>query len=430
MNSDPISPIDDRYYEEGKALVRFFSERAFVEQRVNAELAYLELLQRLGIAPKARIPKVKDSFAEVKEIEKKVGHDVKAIELHVRRRLMAHGASTLAPYVHLGLTSEDTNSLAFARMLSDSLTEVMIPEYSRLVNELARLAGHEASTRMLARTHGRPAVPTTFGKEMAVFAIRLAERVSMLRSSRVSAKVSGAVGTYASFSLMRRADWPRVLRGFVEGMGLRYEEYTTQVVPWEKNSDIMHYAININQLMIGLSRDLWTYQALDYLRFARPGKVSSSTMPQKENPVDLENAEGQAEVSNSLLVLLAYKLQTTRLQRDLSDSVVRRMVGQALAHSLVASKRLLQSLRSISVDRAVMAEDLARHPEALAEAVQVMMRLRGDEKGYERVRKAVQNGSFSSLGTYVREAGNYDGLAEKLAKDCQKEVRKLVGPSS
>ncbi|MDV3293506.1 MAG: hypothetical protein LYZ70_04485 [Nitrososphaerales archaeon] len=430
MNSDPISPIDDRYYDESRELSRYFSERAFVEERVEAELAYLRLLQRLGIAPKGKLPLFRDSFAGVKKIEKRVGHDVKAIELHIRGRLVAQGASRLAPYVHLGLTSEDTNSLAFARLLSMSLAEVMVPEFSSLAIELAKLAGREASTRMLARTHGRPAVPTTFGKELAVFAIRLAERVSLLRASTPSAKVSGAVGTYASFTLMRRADWPRLLRRFVEGMGLRYEEYSTQVVPWESNSDIMHYVININQLIIGLSRDLWTYQALDYIRFVRPGKVSSSTMPQKENPVDLENAEGQAEVSNSLLTLLAYKLQTTRLQRDLSDSVVRRMVGQALAHSLVASKRLLQSLRNMSVDRQAMADDLRKHPEVLAEAIQVMMRLRGDEKGYERVRKTVETGGFSRLGLYTREAGSYDGLAPTLAKGCLKAVRKLTGSNS
>lgn len=426
MNSDPISPVDDRYYPEASELGRYFSERALVEERVVVELAYLRLLQRLGVAPRARIPKLKVSARAVKAIEGRVGHDVKAIELYLQDRLDASGASALSPFVHLGLTSEDTNSLAYARLLGRSLREVMIPAYSSLALALARIAGGEASTPMLARTHGRPALPTTFGKEMAVFAMRVAERVARLKPSRPSAKISGAAGTYASFSLMAKRDWQRALGNLVEKMGMRYEPYSSQVVPWEANSDILHYVINLNHLMAGLSRDLWVYQALGYLRFSRPGKVSSSTMPQKVNPVDLENAEGQAEVSNALLALLAYKPETTRLQRDLSDSVVKRMTGQALAHSLIASKRLMLSLGAMSIERDAMARDLDDHPEVMAEAVQISMRLNGDRRGYQKVKEAIEAGDFQSLRRYASEAGSYQGLAPRLAKECPRRVRALL----
>jgi adenylosuccinate lyase len=423
LSSEPLSPIDDRYYQEARELARYFSENALIEERVAVELAYLRLLQRLGIAPRRRIPEFKVSPRAVKAIEGRVGHDVKAVELYLQGRLEASGASRLAPFVHLGLTSEDTNSVAYARLLRRSLKEVMIPSYSSLALTLARIAGREASTTMLARTHGRPALPTTFGKEMSVFAMRLAERVSKLKSARPSAKVSGAVGTYASFSLMGKKDWQGSFRRMVEKMDVGYEPYSTQVVPWEANSDILHYVINLNRLMAGLSRDLWTYQALDYVRFSRPGKVSSSTMPQKVNPVDLENAEGQAEVSSALLTLIAYKPETTRLQRDLSDSVVKRMTGQALAHSLIAAKRMVQSLNAMSVDRIVMARDLADHPEVMSEAVQVSMRLSGDRRGYQKVKKAVDRGDFESLSNYVAGAGTYLGIAISLARACPDRVK-------
>ena len=426
MNSDPISPVDDRYYPEASELARYFSERALTEERVVVELSYLRLLQRLGVAPKAKIPKVKVSARAVKAIEGRVGHDVKAVELYLQDRLEAFGASGLSPFVHLGLTSEDTNSVAYGSLLGRSLRDVMLPAYSSLALALARIAGREASTPMLARTHGRPALPTTFGKEMAVFAMRIAERAARLKSSRPSAKISGAVGTYASFSLMARKDWLGAFRRMVENMGLAYEPYSTQVVPWEANSDILHYVINLNQLMAGLSRDLWVYQALGYLRFSRPGKVSSSTMPQKVNPVDLENAEGQAEVSNALLALVAYKPETTRLQRDLSDSVVKRMTGQALAHSLIAAKRLMQSLKAMTVESDAMARDLDDHPEVMAEAVQVTMRLKGDRRGYQKVKRAIEAGDFQSLRHYASGAGSYHGLAPRLAKECPRRVRALL----
>ena len=181
MNYDSISPIDGRYREEAKPLAQYVTERALVEERVRVELAYLSLLVKLGVAPNRRVPNLSFSMEKVKALEAKLGHDVKAVEVFLRNSLKHAGAGELGPYVHLGLTSEDTNSLAFALLLRSALEKVMIPKYSSLATKLAAIARQEARTVMLARTHGRPAIPTTFGKEMAVFAVRIAERVSLLR---------------------------------------------------------------------------------------------------------------------------------------------------------------------------------------------------------------------------------------------------------
>jgi adenylosuccinate lyase len=425
LSSDSISPVDGRYRAEAEPLARYFSERALALERARVELAYLHLLIDLKVAPNVPLGRVEPSMKEIKKLEGDLGHDVKAIEVHLRDRLTKTGRGVLAPYVHLGLTSEDTNSLAFALLLKSAVAKVLVPSYSSLAIQLSRIGKSEAATPMVARTHGRPAVPTTFGKEMAVFAVRIAERVGALGSLRPMAKFSGAVGTYASFSLMGHFDWRRVLSKFVEGMGVDAAPYSTQVVPGERLSDILHCVININQLMLSLSRDLWLYQTLDYVHFQRPGKVSSSTMPQKVNPVDLENAEGQVEISNSLLTLLAYRLQITRMQRDLSDSVLRRMTGQALSHSLIASLRLMSSLLSMRVDRKAMARDLDSHPEIYAEREQVLMRLKGDPKGYEKVKAAVDRGSFPKTAT---GRGPYLGEAPELARESAAAVKRLLRP--
>lgn len=423
MSSDSISPIDGRYRTEAEPLAEYFSERALTEERVKVELAYLKLLVMLKVAPKASVPKVGVTMKELKRLEEELGHDVKAVEVYLRESLVRSGRATLGPFVHLGLTSEDTNSLAFAILTKSALEKVIVPAYSSLARQVAGFARKEAPTAMMARTHGRPAVPTTFGKEMAVFAVRMAERVSALRNLTPMAKFSGAVGTYASFDLLADIDWPRELAVFVRNHGVEPAAYSTQVVPGERLSDILHCVINFNQLMLSLSRDLWLYQTLDYVHFARPGKVSSSTMPQKVNPVDLENAEGQVEVSNSLLIMLAYRLQLTRMQRDLSDSVIRRMVGQALAHSLVASSRLRTSLKSLKVDGARMADDLQKHPEVYAEREQVSMRMMGDERGYEKVKASIEAGKFTPTSG---QGGSYLGEAEALAKNCPAVVNRLL----
>jgi adenylosuccinate lyase len=428
LNYDAISPMDGRYRSEAEPLASYFSERAFTAQRIRVELAYLGLLVDLHVAPNVRVPRLDPDMDEIKKLEDKLGHDVKAVEVFIRESLRRSPSRGLAPYVHLGLTSEDTNSLAFAVLLKGALADVLIPAYSSLALALARLSGQEARTPMLARTHGRPAVPTTFGKEMAVFAVRIAERTALLKRLVPMAKFSGAVGTYASFGLLARLDWSKKLAGFVGSFGVDAAAYSTQVVPGERLSDLLHVIINLNQLISSLSTDLWLYQTLDYVHFARRGKVSSSTMPQKENPVDIENAEGQADVSNSLLVLIAYRLQKTRMQRDLSDSVVRRMTGQGLSHSLVACRRVTESLRNLRVERQAMRLDLDRHPEVLAEREQILKRLAGDSLGYEKVKSALERGELRPPDVSSLE---YLGSAPTLAKDCPRIVRSLLslGPA-
>ena len=420
MSSDAISPIDGRYRREAEPLSHYFSEKAFTYKRVEVELAYLRLLVSLGAAPRRKVPRITPSYEEIKDNEARTGHDVKAVELYLRGVLKRTKEGALAPYVHHGLTSEDINSTAFALSLKSALEKVMVPAYTKLAISISELAAREAHTAMSARTHGRPAVPTTFGREMSVFAFRLAERTAFLDGLTPMAKFSGAVGTYASFGLIKKADWPGILEGFVRGLGVEPAPYSTQVVPGERLSDILHAMGNINQLMASLSRDLWLYQTLGFLHFLRPGKVSSSTMPQKVNPVDLENAEGQAEVSNSLLLMQAYRLQQTRMQRDLSDSVIRRTVGQGLAHSLVASRRLLLSLRSMKVDRNSMRNDLANHPEVFAEREQILRRLAGDEFGYERVKSSLERGRFSAkapVDTYLGYSAAQAKAAPVVVKD-------------
>ena len=423
MNFDAISPIDGRYRPEAEPLSRYFSERALTIERLKVEIGYLELLMDLGVAPRAKVPEIRPNLQEIKRVEERLGHDVKAVEVYVRKRLRDSNAKALTPYVHLALTSEDTNSLAFASLLKKAKDAVLVPAYASLAIELAEIASKEAGTAMTARTHGRPAVPTTFGKEMAVFAARLAERVAYLGSLTPQAKFSGAVGTYASFRLLGTFDWPAELALFVKKFGVDPTSYSTQVVPGERLADILHCVATINQLIVSLSRDLWAYQTLDFVRFLRPGKVSSSTMPQKVNPVDLENAEGQAEVSTALLTLQAYRLQQTRMQRDLSDSVIRRTIGQALAHSLVACGRLRASLSAMVVNRGSMKEDLRLHPEIFAEREQILSRLKGDEDGYEKVKSAVESGTFSPSGP---EDG-YVGYAVDLAKGAPSAVRRQLG---
>jgi adenylosuccinate lyase len=117
------------------------------------------------------------------------------------------------------------------------------------------------------------------------------------------------------------------------------------------------------------------------------GEIGSSTMPHKVNPIDFENAEGNIGIANALFTHFATKLPVSRLQRDLSDSTVERAFGTAFAHTLIAYQSLMKGLSKISVNSVRMAEDLAAHPEVLAEAIQTVLRREGVETPYEKLKE-------------------------------------------
>src|SRR5699024_10425264 len=97
-------------------------------------------------------------------------HDVKAVEYLLRDELPDPDA---VPWVHFGLTSEDVNNLARRLSIKPAVEEVLLPALDSIRESFEGLAGDSADTPMLARTHGQPATPTTFGKEMAVYVGRL-----------------------------------------------------------------------------------------------------------------------------------------------------------------------------------------------------------------------------------------------------------------
>ncbi len=440
MKCDPdaISTVDGRYCAELQELRKRVSERALFYNRIYVELKYLEMIIKLGIAK----PGVKFSadeaikglgdnwYERVKSLEEELGHDVKAAEVYTRELLDGLGLSALAPYVHLGLTSDDVNGLAMGIMYVNA-RGVIVKRYSELALLLADIAESHAKTVMLGRTHGLPAVPTTFGKELAYFSWKIYEAAFGACSYAPYGKLSGAVGAYNAMSLIApHVNWEDAARTFVKSLGLRFPEASKQIAPYEGLSDSLHYIIRANMAMIELARDLWMYSMLGLLRFERKG-VGSSTMPHKVNPVDLEDAEGQARVSTQLLYVLSYEIIPTRLQRDLSDSTVRRNLWQALAHSYLAAGRLIRALKQLKVNEDMMLKEVMEHSEVLSEAVQVSLRAQGDRLGYEEVRENLAdiNGLAlrvtGELGDRLRalRPEAYVGLAPEIATRVSKLVK-------
>ena len=183
---------------------------------------------------------------------------------------------------------------------------------------------------MLARTHGQPASPTTFGKEMKVFLERLRRQVDKLKVSTVLVKFGGATGNFnAHVIAMPNVDWPLFAKNFVErfnqgGEGKQHyvrvelNPLTTQIEPHDSYAELFDNMRRINTILIDLSQDMWRYISDGWIiQKVKEGEVGSSAMPHKVNPIDFENAEGNLGIANALFNHFSNKLPISRLQRDL-----------------------------------------------------------------------------------------------------------------
>ena len=144
----------------------------------------------------------------------------------------------------------------------------------------------------------------------------------------------------------------------------------------------------LNSILIDFSQDMWRYISDGTLKQAVvPGEVGSSTMPQKVNPIDFENAEGNLGLANAMFVHYAQKLTVSRLQRDLSDSTVRRTFGTALGHTLLAWKNLSRGLGRIAADEEKLKAELEAHWEVVSEGAQTILRAAGKSDAYESLKQ-------------------------------------------
>ncbi len=401
-----VSPLDGRYERQAGVLREVFSEFAFMRARLRVETEWLIHLSLLGLpelkplssAALERLRSLARGFSladceQIKAIEARTNHDVKAVEYWIKERIGDVGAlQQAAEFVHFACTSEDINNVAHALMLSAGRFELQ-DRLRSVHSQLREMAHALADEPMLARTHGQPATPTTVGKELANFAVRLASAIEGIARVPLLAKMNGAVGNYnAHLAAYPHLDWEAFARRVVEDLGLVFNPHTTQIEPHDSMAELFDAIARANAVLLDLDRDLWGYIALGYFtQKVKEGEVGSSTMPHKVNPIDFENAEGNLGLANALLRHLADKLPVSRWQRDLSDSTVLRNLGVAFGHCLVAYESCLRGLHKLEVNRAALAADLETAWEVLAEPVQTVMRRYGVPEPYEKL-KALTRG--------------------------------------
>lgn len=428
-----LSPLDGRYHSRTASLSAYFSEFALIRYRVQVEIQWL-----IGLANTPGIPEIapfsketldelttlmqgfseKDA-AQIKAIEVRTNHDVKAMEYWLRESLADNPEiMRAAEFIHFACTSEDINNLCHGMMLKDARDRVLLPSLSQILQRLNAIAAAHADVPMLSRTHGQTATPTTLGKEIANVAHRLARAKKKLENLTMPGKINGAVGNYnAHLSAYPNFDWEGFARDFVEAHGLEFNAFTTQIEPHDGIAEWMDAYARINTLLIDLDRDLWGYISLGYFK-QRPkeGEVGSSTMPHKVNPIDFENSEGNFGLGNAVLRHLAEKLPISRWQRDLSDSTVLRNLGVGLGYTLLGYDSLIKGLDKLEADRERIQQDLENAWEVLAEPIQTVMRKYGVDNAYDRLKNLTRGKAVDeeSLHAFIKALPIPEGERDRL----------------
>lgn len=404
-----ISPVDGRYHRLTLELAPYFSESALMEYRVRTEIEYfialcelpLPQLEEFDKADYFRLRDVYERFhehdaREIKEIEKTTNHDIKAVEYYLKGKFDELGLGEFREFIHFGLTSQDINNTAIPLMLKEAVEKIYMASFHELIAKLKDLAGEWADVTMMAKTHGQPASPTRLGKELGVFTERLEQQLLLLEHVPYSAKFGGATGNFnAHLAAYPDINWVEFANNFVNNtLGLQRSQLTTQIEHYDNLAAHCDSFKRINNILIDLNRDIWTYISMNYFKQRiQPGEVGSSAMPHKVNPIDFENSEGNLGIANALFEHFAAKLPISRLQRDLTDSTVLRNLGVPLAHTLIALKSTLKGLNKLMLNREAIDRDLESNWSVVAEAIQTVLRREGYPKPYEALKDLTRKNS-------------------------------------
>jgi adenylosuccinate lyase len=364
-----------------------------VELDLLAGLSKIGLIRPVSESESALLESIWKNFTladaeSVRAFEKQTRHDVKAIEYFLREKLNSTSLNDLFPWIHFGLTSEDVNNIAQALSLCDSRDLVLLPALDDLLNQVLEFVQKHRALPMLARTHGQPAVPTTFGREFAVFLSRLKKSRDEIAAHPFEAKLTGAVGGFNALqAAFPQTDWLAFSADFVQAYGLQPNLVTTQILPYDNWLRYFDSLRMLNAILIDFAQDIWRYISDDLLKQAVvEGEIGSSTMPQKVNPIDFENAEGNLGIANALFTHYAQKLSISRLQRDLSDSTVRRTFGVALGHTLLAWTSFMRGMKRITANEEKIRAELNAHWEVVSEGAQTILRAAGRSDAYETLK--------------------------------------------
>lgn len=406
-----VSNIDGRLWGEvGANVGRFFGDEAMVRARIGIETRYLIALSDAGVIRKLK-PKEKEillnlhqkldskNYLDLRKIEAEVRHDVMVMTMFMRKLLTKTSLSDVieAGWIHWSLTTEDVDNLARSTLLKAFLTDVYFPEATVILGNVVSLAQKTKNVIIPGKTHLQTAVPTTLGKEVALFGLRISEQLTALKHLQIRGKLTGAVGNIAAQkAAYPNLDWRAFSKNFVESLGLKANIYTTQIEPRSGLVELLGKVQLINSILIDLSQDFRLWIGMEWLaQEVKNIEFGSSAMPQKVNPIDFENTQGNALFSNWIIEGLVRVLPVSWLQRDLVDKTIMRNFGLVFGHALISLVSASKGINRVKPNTEKIEEELNRDWSIISEGLQTYLRSIGKADAYELLKKLAHGRKLS-----------------------------------
>lgn len=395
-----------RYHKQTEKQREECSEYGLLRRRVQVEIEWqIELSEYEGINElpkqtnneKEKLLKIYKEFTikdaqEIKKIEEKTRHDQKSVEYFLQdyiKKQQPEKYIKQCSFIHFSCTSEDINNLSYSQMIQSTLNTIQLPIIKNF--QLLQIDNIEkySNIPMMSQTHGQPATPTTVGKELANFAIRLNEQYIQLKNIKLKGKCNGAVGNYNSHIIAyKNIPWEKISKNLIENkFNLEWSQFTTQIEFHDRLSEVQHICMRICNILLDFDKDMWGYISRGcFLLHVEDNEVGSSTMPHKVNPIDFENSEGNLGLANSIFQHLSSKLVISRFQRDLSDSTTLRNLGIGFGYMIISFESSYRGQSKIIPNEAYLLQELNNNWELLGEPVQTVMRKYGVYDSYERLK--------------------------------------------
>jgi 3-carboxy-cis,cis-muconate cycloisomerase len=288
MASTAIDSAVFRDIFSSEAMRRVFSDEHRVQCYLDIEAALAQVQARLDLIPQSAAAEITTKctlesidMARLKTQTELIGYPV----LPVVQQLVATCSDHLGEYCHWGATTQDITDTATIMQIREALALVE-QDLAAIAGSLADLARRHRNTPMAGRSNLQQAVPITFGYKAATWLSAIGrhqQRLAELRPRVLVGEFGGAAGTLASLG----ADGLKVQEGLMTELGLGQPE-----IAWHTARDPIAEVGCFLGLVTGTLGKIATDVKL--LMQTEVGEVfepyakdrgSSSTMPQKRNPI-------------------------------------------------------------------------------------------------------------------------------------------------
>jgi len=423
-----IHPIETRYRTE---MAKIFTEEKKLENWLKVEAALAQAHAELNNIPqeaaieinkKANLGYVK--LKRVKEIDKEIHHDLMAMVKSLEEQCEGDAGK----YIHLGATSYDIEDTATAMQLREAL-DYLYDSLLKLLRILLTISDDKKNLVCIGRTHGQHAIPTTYGMRFGVWAYEISrhlDRVSEIRNRISFGKMSGAVGTMASFN----ENGLTIQKNIMNKLDLKPVLIANQVIQRDRHAEVLFLTALIGQTLAKIATENRILQKTEISEMFEPFKatqVGSSTMPHKRNPHKSERICSLARILKSN-VNVALDNIILEDERDITNSASERII---FAENFILLdymiEQLIGNLKGIEFNEKKIEENLnLTRGACLTEKIMVELVKKGigRQDGHEILRQASIKAREENL--YMKDILiNNQKIKEKFSK---KELDDLFDP--